>query len=122
MSRHIVTAARWPRHRITVMLELDEAKRRLASNVKTAEITEKPTTRALCDKLADSLRGRIATLEAELKTAPEPPPRAAVHGVTLPDGATLCRSVAYRTTPFSEAEIAEFGNLDIPLFLRRGTQ
>lgn len=109
------------RHRQIVMLELDEARRRLASNIKTAEITEKPTTRALCDKLSDSLRRRIATLEAELKTAPEAAARHTLHGVALPDGATLCRSTAYRMTPFSEAEIAAgmAGDLDIPPFLRR---
>jgi hypothetical protein len=105
------------RDRVTVMRDLDAARRRLASNRKTAELTDKPATAVLCDKLAASLRRQIADLETELLTAPEPPTRAQRQGFTIPEGCTLDRGFAYAPS-ITAAQCAE---LEIPAFLRRAS-
>lgn len=103
------------RDRVTVMRDLDAARRKLASNRKTADLTDKPATATLCDKIATSLRRQIAELETELLTAPEPPTRAQRQGFTVPEGCTLDRGFAYAAS-IPAAQCAE---LVIPPFLRR---
>ena len=99
------------RTRLDIMRDLDTAQRKLASNRKTADTTLNPKTAAICDAVEPSLRAAIADLNDELMATPEDRPQA--------DRRWLGTTPIYtppRTTPLSDAELAE---LEIPAFLRR---
>ena len=94
------------RYRIEVERDLNQARRAVEQNRRTADRTDKRQTAGICDAVLPSLERRVVELEAEMTTAVDRPPSNFAYG-------------GIQHEVYSRKYFDDKPSLEIPSFLRR---